>query len=1737
MSSKDKYAFRSYIKDIFLEVPDYKYNHKPHSGSKRNLSDDDKKNNHIFIGREKLKANFLNILKEGGRNGAYLVTGYRGMGKTSLVNNVIDEYKDFEEKENREVKPIKVSLAQAKLEEIDVLRHILRVLYDEIRVDRNKHFFPSLEYNTLFFALLFFSILSIFYTLIIPNGTTLTILRPKNIFDYFDFKILGIAVAITALIFVVIHNILKLAIQFYIQLNAKTYNTLRGKYIKRYKSILKSKAGRTLIFLSIIYLISLVVYFILYKAGPSGTFLDNLLNHIFSLRFVVFFLIGEIGIILLIYIFINFNRIYEIYNLFEKISQLYDRSSSSVTQASGESTLVKDIILSFTRKQSKVYPIASAKEIEYELISILQAYSYKKFIFIFDELDKVEMDLDKGIYENTPFDESERTYLNDLRERKQIIIKVLSSLKHLLTEAEARFIFIAGREMFDASLADISDRQSALGSIFHYTFYVESFLKETKIVNHAQKNNANNLVEEYLKNILVKNTSDQNKFTNAINEDKNKFFVSENEPFLFQYWQLLKQLKSGIRLTTLSSSSPIDSDQDIIKILFTLENFIAYLQYRSNGSPKKLVKLIEENFVMGSSIANRFSELSSSDITGLKNHTIGLYTNETSIFVLNSAKSFENKTFINFAFRQQYKFGFNSYLFYPFISVQKNILENYSDSVNVSTPYLMDSIIKFHPFAFSNYNLELLPELLSTNKTPELRYFVQELIDFLGQNHIRETDSGLFRYKFFDKTHNEIAYISRISDEESAAFNFSLDESYAIKNHIAYKIKFLRSTFKDFKKKDNASFESLLFLNDLLGDSQLFDESYKDAIVSLSDALHDVKPPEQGSTFEYFLTWMRVKLKLSMIFDKMKYYEMAIGHLGLAMVVSTTYLSDNKILKLDSAGGVQGDKQKGNDIQNEESKVVTSVDAISTTVSTDKLIIGLDPVIKGEAINTRNNNEIVSVSDQSGKIDTPLYRELLQVSQHAILGCIYVQEKFAEGITFAKLENYLLQYSKVHQHNSYKEYQGRDMMMASFYGNLGTILYYKNKTLPYRTTLKMIEILRSEEGGPNYSNTEKEKLAKVCDLICKTPVFRIGNNESEKNIELSFYIYVYPSYKELLGTFDFASQEFRFSFITYIAYKKSLATYLAIDLEEKQSDFQNYYELEVLINSATSILKKYRNVHGAKKLMSLANSINKISDLLLSLYVPNDDSPYFIFEQVISKYRSADSFARARIETDELFLDEFIFSSNDKLIEKTERTELSETTISNTTKYKKSINLSYLLQLYYLAGRLYAKAGRSVAYNFQLKKILLTIHRSGSLETRKAKENISLINSFLEETVVKKILELASTASSSSDRSQLATLKYYTGLPDIALPSEITRVFYQNIATNPESKEAIILFSLIKLKESNSIITDSTFEDSLKRIPSLNFIGPYNSISHQSIRIMELDLQVKINRSLLDKVINSKLSYRNDKNFVTLTSKFSEKLEKIRIFSWEKHLHKHTFKLRFPLNKGELFGELQQGEYSDQKENELLEEELFSVFIDFLCQPKKDSKEEMDFNKNFEYYTQLITNSIFCLHQSILTCNIYGVNYMQGPAYIGKFHRKMGDWVKHLNLCKILKAYLRNVKNSQLQEILTQMDLNIETLVGKVALRNIDDYMSHYQMAKEYYINSIQLHSEGPSYKHQLSNMIYLEDDYGDNLNHFGAALERQLINSGHTQAVLNNLEDELSISKLYRYNNYINHITGFNEV
>ena len=132
----------------------------------------------------------------------------------------------------------------------------------------------------------------------------------------------------------------------------------------------------------------------------------------------------------------------------------------------------------------KIRNVADAREIEKELHDILDDMQRIPIIFcrpnvviVFDELDKVEPG-DSGLEKDSSQTKASLFSIYATRERQTEILKILSNMKYFLSTARAKFIFIAGREMFDIHLADVSERNNYIGSIFNVVILVPSFLTD-----------------------------------------------------------------------------------------------------------------------------------------------------------------------------------------------------------------------------------------------------------------------------------------------------------------------------------------------------------------------------------------------------------------------------------------------------------------------------------------------------------------------------------------------------------------------------------------------------------------------------------------------------------------------------------------------------------------------------------------------------------------------------------------------------------------------------------------------------------------------------------------------------------------------------------------------------------------------------------------------------------------------------------------------------------------------------------------------------------------------------------------------------------------------------------------------------------------------------------------------------------------------------------------------------------
>jgi hypothetical protein len=163
-------------------------------------------------------------------------------------------------------------------------------------------------------------------------------------------------------------------------------------------------------------------------------------------------------------------------------------------------------------------------------------------------------------------------------------------------------------------------------------------------------------------------------------------------------------------------------------------------------------------------------------------------------------------------------------------------MRDLGDKMLVSTSFLIDHIYKYHATGFSWHNLEQTPEIIAVNKAPELRKFISSLINFMLDSQLTEIINSLHRFKFKSVIRREISHLSKISELEGAAFNFTLDESLQLKKHYRRKLYDLIKKYRATSRPNPQFIYSISYLYMLIGDLHFFDKEYEDAVIAYHDA-------------------------------------------------------------------------------------------------------------------------------------------------------------------------------------------------------------------------------------------------------------------------------------------------------------------------------------------------------------------------------------------------------------------------------------------------------------------------------------------------------------------------------------------------------------------------------------------------------------------------------------------------------------------------------------------------------------------------------------------------------------------------------------------------------------------------------------------------------------------------------------------------------------------------------------
>ena len=515
------------------------------------------------------------------------------------------------------------------------------------------------------------------------------------------------------------------------------------------------------------------------------------------------------------------------------------------------------------------YPIANIRDIESRIITILdQIYRYPMhptFYFVFDELDKIETPLRK-LDDGMPEFSNEK-YLSSggtSRKRKFMVMHLLANMKYFTTTAKAKFLFIAGREMYDGYLADLTDRESAISSLFNGIVYVESFCKNEKSEKDVMYN-----AETFIARQIIPRWYIEDRIRNRYIECKlnGKEYTNMDIDLKLYYEFLITVYTKNIMKQEIPHDKKNlllkEARAGIDKAVGLLYHFTVYLYHVSNGSPKKM-RLTFENLVRPIRDPKEFR------LTKRWSKHYPLGGADLDIYIPDRCKYL-----LSLGEKEQRVIGFIHYISFPVNQIITDA-NQFGDKLLVAASFLINHLYKYHSGGFSWRNIEQTPELLEVYKIPEFRGFINSILSYLMQTHIIQIPCGLFQFKFRKQISEEISLASKVSEEISAIFNFTLDESQAVKRHYLEMISKYQQLHADHQI---VSPHAEAGIHHILADLYMADEEYNLAIFEYQTALKVLSQEntdnDDSHKATFTLAYIRCMLKLGMVFEKRKTFSSA----------------------------------------------------------------------------------------------------------------------------------------------------------------------------------------------------------------------------------------------------------------------------------------------------------------------------------------------------------------------------------------------------------------------------------------------------------------------------------------------------------------------------------------------------------------------------------------------------------------------------------------------------------------------------------------------------------------------------------------------------------------------------------------------------------------------------------------------------------------------------------------------
>lgn len=301
---------------------------------------------------------------------------------------------------------------------------------------------------------------------------------------------------------------------------------------------------------------------------------------------------------------------------------------------------------------------------------------------------------------------------------------------------------------------------------------------------------------------------------------------------------------------------------------------------------------------------------------------------------------------------------------------------------------------------------------------------------------MKNISNGLYDFRFYKRIAQEISFLTRVSETAAAIFNFTLDETYSVKQYYQRKLDRIRQEYDSDKIPPQNTVIELASIHFTLGELYLYEEEVGDAIVEFNLAvsmLHTIKPTDMTS--EHIVLLMKATLSLGIAYEKQNQNDRAM----LMYIECTKFLIASKNTDI-KCFGLETIESAAN---NKRMVVYTS-----PLAPTSK-----EPELYFRNISSTDDKSLIEAVDDVNHMHPVIHNFLSKIAAFDTLRLLYlpilaklqILEKVQTGgLQLTDLKRAIKEFSYL---ANMMNKENRNVLIANFFLKVGDILYYKNSEL------------------------------------------------------------------------------------------------------------------------------------------------------------------------------------------------------------------------------------------------------------------------------------------------------------------------------------------------------------------------------------------------------------------------------------------------------------------------------------------------------------------------------------------------------------------------------------------------------------------------------------------------------------------------------------------------------------------